>query len=161
MKSCTSFANLCFSGSLVPFRSWNRWAATIPSTAFRTRCQFSSLYRRFEVDLQVFLALNADLTLGSRSTFLVEAPSLSHGWFNSSSEVGRLDGSIVRQDLTNCLAVSDTPTQYSSCLSADPSVARGYNLRARICNHRYRWPAFPHTVSRGRRGCSHKVGNRK
>jgi len=47
----------------------------------------------------------------------VDAPSLSHGWFSSSSEVGRLDGSIVRQDLTNCLAVSDTPAQYSSCLS--------------------------------------------
>ena len=28
-----------------------------------------------------------------------------------------MDGSIVRQDLTNCLAVSDTPAQYSSCLS--------------------------------------------
>jgi hypothetical protein len=48
----------------------------------------------------------------------VEAPSLSHGWFSSSSEVGRFDGSIVRQDLTNCLAVSDTPAQYSACPSA-------------------------------------------
>lgn len=73
------------------------------------------------MDLQVFLPLKADLTLGNKSTVLAVPPALSHGSASSSMEVGRFVGSIVKQDRTNCLAVSETPAQYSACNISDLS----------------------------------------
>jgi hypothetical protein len=74
---------------------------------------------------QVFFALKADLTFGKRSTSREAVLSLSQALFKSSVEVGLLDGSIVKQSLTNCLAMSDTPVQYSAYVSASTWSPRG------------------------------------